>query len=518
MHWCNNSTIRCMYSFSIDSNSFQPRQNIRSDLIIVQTYYNTKGCVTFVAKKTQNKDGAKMTILRAGLYERVSTDEQVHFGFSIQTQIDALSEYCQKNKIKVVDHYTEEGISGGKSATKRPEMARLLADVEAGKIDIILFTKLDRWFRNVKEYFKVQEILDKHKVEWKAIHEDYDTTTANGRMAITIFLAIAQNEREKTSERIKVVFENKWKNKEALFGDHNTPFGYVVQKDENGLARLVKDPNTREAMEAFFEIVLKYNNVAKAMRYVGQTYGIWRDRKRWQETVHNEIYTGTYRGVKDYCEPYITFEEFELIRDRPSYKQTQNNRVYLFTGMFICPNCGRRMSSAHTTKNHPDGTKTEYYHYRCQTRFGGQCSGTKTMSELRTENWLLANIDNLIKNEIATVEIEKAKPKPKPKTNIPALKEQLRRLEVVYMAGNKTDAEYIAETNEIKDKIKKAEIERLMHEDTRDTSNLQHLLATDFRGIYATLDREDKRRFWRSIIKEIHHKDGRPISVDFLYS
>lgn len=459
-----------------------------------------------------------MVVLRAGLYERVSTDEQVHFGFSIKTQTDALTEYCQKNKIKVVDHYTEEGISGGKSALKRPEMARLLADVQAGKIDIILFTKLDRWFRNVKEYFKVQEILDKHKVEWKAIHEDYDTTTANGRMAITIFLAIAQNEREKTSERIKVVFDNKIKNKEALFGPHNKPFGYMVEKDENGVSRLVKDPAVCDAMDAFFEIVLKYNNIGKAMRYVGQTYGVWRERKRWLETIHNEIYTGTYRGVADYCEPYLTMEQWKILQQRPAYKQTQNNRIYLFTGLFVCPNCGRRMSAAHSSKKHADGTKTEYYHYRCQTGDGGKCKGTKTMSEMRTENWLLANLDNLIKGEIAAVEIEKAKPKPKPKVNVPALKEQLRRLEVVYMAGNKTDAEYIAETNEIKEKIKKAEIERLIHEDDRDTSNLQHLLATDFRGIYETLDREDKRRFWQSIIKEIHHKDGRPISVDFLYS
>lgn len=136
-------------------------------------------------------------MLRAGLFERVSTEEQSRFGYSIQTQIDALTEYCQKNNIKIVDHYTDAGVSGGKAWKKRPQMVRLIEDVEAGKIDIILFTKLDRWFRNVIEYFKVQEILDRHHVEWKAIWEDYDTTTANGRMAITIFLAIAQNEREK---------------------------------------------------------------------------------------------------------------------------------------------------------------------------------------------------------------------------------------------------------------------------------------------------------------------------------
>ena len=120
-------------------------------------------------------------ILRTGLYERVSSDEQAKFGFSIKTQIDALNEYCEKNGMKVVDHYTDDGVSGGKAALKRPEMSRLLEDVKAGKIDIILFTRLDRWFRNVPEYFKVQEILDENGVQWKAIWEDYDTTTSNGR-------------------------------------------------------------------------------------------------------------------------------------------------------------------------------------------------------------------------------------------------------------------------------------------------------------------------------------------------
>ena len=71
--------------------------------------------------------------------------------------------------MKVVDHYIDAGVSGGKPAFKRPQMSRLLEDVKEGKIDMILFTRLDRWFRNVQEYFKVQEILDAHGVAWKAI-------------------------------------------------------------------------------------------------------------------------------------------------------------------------------------------------------------------------------------------------------------------------------------------------------------------------------------------------------------
>ena len=173
-----------------------------------------------------------MTILRAGCYERVSTDEQAKYGYSIRAQIDELNEYCAKNKIKIVDHYTDEGVSGGKPIHKRPALTRLIEDVKAGKIDIILFTKLDRWSRNTKEFFKAQDILDELKVEWRAIHEKYDTTTPDGRMAITIFLAIAQNEREKGADRVKRVFADKRKRKEAWYGSHSMPFGYTKEKED----------------------------------------------------------------------------------------------------------------------------------------------------------------------------------------------------------------------------------------------------------------------------------------------
>ena len=77
---------------------------------------------------------------------------------------------------------------------------------------------------------------------------------------------------------------------------------------------------------------------------------------------------------------------------------------------------------------------------------------------MKTEKWLLDNLDELLRDEIARVELERTKPKKKPKTDATALREKLRRLEVVYMAGNKSDAEYLAETAEIKEQIRKAEM------------------------------------------------------------
>ena len=456
-----------------------------------------------------------MVILRAGLYERVSTDEQAKYGYSIKTQIDALEEYCEKNKIKIVDHYTDDGVSGGKAAFRRPEMARLLDDIKEKKIDIVLFTRLDRWFRNVQEYFKVQEILDAQGVEWKAIWEDYDTTTANGRMAITIFLAIAQNEREKGAERVRVVFEKKRQNKEAWFGPNSMPFGYTKEADDDGIMRLVKDPELKDAMQDFWDIAVKYHNVSKAARYVNRVYGLERNKKLWFDVAHNEIYTGDYKGVADYCEPYVSLEDWEMLQNR-GIKKAQGNRVYLFTGLIKCPLCGSTMISSYCTQTRSNGEIKEYRSYRCRHKEIRTCENRNTISELKTEQWLLDNLDELLRDEIARVELERTKPKKKPKTDATALREKLRRLEVVYMAGNKTDAEYLAETAEIKEQIRQAEMERLDDPAEVDIESLRATLETDFKEIYETLSQEDKRRFWRGLIKEIHVKGNNVQSVDFL--
>lgn len=454
-----------------------------------------------------------MVILRAGLYERVSTEEQALKGFSIETQIDNLTEYCEKNKIKIVDHYADEGISGAKPPLKRPGLQRLLDDVQAGKIDIIIFTKLDRWFRSVKEYFKVQDILEKHKVEWKAIHEDYDTTTANGRMAITIFLAIAQNEREKTAERIKVVFEHKRKNKEACFGGKTPPMGYKKEKDSDGITRLVKDEETQQMTEEFWDILVKYNNINKAMRYMNDTYGIAKSQKTWYRLIKSEFYCGMYNGVEDFCEPYVSKADWVKIQEtaRTRVRKTKSNRVYLFSSMMRCPKCGH-MLCGDSNKKVYNGVPKEYRSYRCRFR-STTCKGAPAVTEMKVEKYLLNNLKQLLENEIASVELERTKPKPKPKTNIPALKERLRRLNVTYMAGNISDDEYFRDDAEIKALIAKAELEAPPPE--RDLEGLKAVLETDFETIYIALNDEERQRFWRGLIKEIKLNGNNIVDVIF---
>lgn len=441
-------------------------------------------------------------VLRAALYERVSTTEQSMNGYSIDAQKDNLEEHAKKNNMKIVGHYTDAGISGTKPPLKRPDLKRLLDDVEAGKVDIILFTKLDRWFRSVKEYFKVQEILDTYGVQWRAIHENYDTTTANGQMAITMFLAIAQNERDRTAERIKVVLEHKRKNKEACFGGNAIPLGYKKEADENGVMRLVKDPETQQAVEEFWDIMLKENNLNKAIRHMVNAYGINKDWKSWMRMTRSDFYCGIHRGVQDYCEPYVSPEDFLALHEKRPQKATPTGRIYLLRGLIRCPECGQKLcGDADTRKN------KVYKTYRCAYRARG-CSNHGSYSELKLMKQLVNGLDRYLREEIAAAEIELAKPRPKPKTNIKELKEKQRRLTVAYMAGNKTDEEYLQEDAELKSLIAKAE--KTAPPEPRNIQPLKDLLESDFKSIYESLTEEEKQLFWTKLIKEIK-LDGKQI-------
>ena len=131
---------------------------------------------------------------RAGLYIRVSTDEQAKHGFSLAEQRADLEKYAKQHGYMVYDVYADEGNTARKAISRRRELQRLLADVKAGNVDIICFKCLDRWFRNIADYYKVQEILDQYHVDWECTQEEYNTTTTNGRLMLNLKLTIAQNE------------------------------------------------------------------------------------------------------------------------------------------------------------------------------------------------------------------------------------------------------------------------------------------------------------------------------------
>ena len=156
----------------------------------------------------RNKEIAP-ALVRVALYIRVSGEEQKIKGLSLEAQQERLEAYARERGWVIVGIYIDAAKTARKNIHKRTEFQRMMDSVKRDEVDILLFARLDRWFRSVADYYKVMEVLQAHNCDWKTTDEEYDTTTANGRLYINVKLSIAQNEADIDGERIDVVFDSK---------------------------------------------------------------------------------------------------------------------------------------------------------------------------------------------------------------------------------------------------------------------------------------------------------------------
>lgn len=435
-------------------------------------------------------------------YVRVSTEEQAIHGLSIEAQTAALHEWAKSNGHKLVDVYTDAGISARKPASKRPELQRLLADVAAGKGELIVFTKLDRWFRNIAEYYKVQEVLEKYHVDWRTIHEDYDTSTAAGRLKINIMLSVAQDEADRTSERIKAVFEVKRQKLEPLTGD--CPTGYRI-KDK----RFIKDPDLEEAVNGFFQVYLARGSISAA-REEAERHGLKLQYIRAHKMLKSTAYYGRYFDADGMTPPYITKEEFDKIQSmrRHIVRKTEKNRVYIFSGLIVCGLCGGRMGGRVNTNQ-------ESRFYNCTSHYQkvSGCVNKVNMGEKKVEAFLVGSIRE-------KMEIQKAKlaaePVQKPrdyKGEIAALRTKIDRLKDLYVNDLITLEQCKKDQQTYLDKINMLEQES-KDKEAPDFMEIEKILSAGWETIYNGLKNEQKQEFWRILIKEIRVYPDRHMEYD----
>ena len=136
--------------------------------------------------------------MRCGIYVRVSTDDQRDNGYSIDSQLRMIKEYCEKNDYDIVDVYNDAGHSG--KDLMRPEMQRLLKDIKSKKIDKLIAIKVDRLTRNNYDGFWLLNYCEEHDVKIELILEPYDVSTANGEMIFGMNLVFGQRERKEIDE------------------------------------------------------------------------------------------------------------------------------------------------------------------------------------------------------------------------------------------------------------------------------------------------------------------------------
>lgn len=438
---------------------------------------------------------------RAALYVRVSTEEQSRHGLSLDEQKTALESFAKSNGYIIAGEYIDAGISARKPYTKRPALIRLLYDCKGGKIDTILFIKLDRWFRNVGGYYAVQEILDKYNVTWKATKEDYETETASGRLKVNIMLSVAQDEADRTSERIKFVFDGKRERREPITG--HPPAGYkIVDK------KIVKDENTEQMIDSFFQKFLQTGSVGETQKYVYDTFGKIIDYQVASKILRSTAYYGFWHGVDGMCEPYITKEQYDKIQSmrQKVVRKTKENRVYLFSGLIFCGDCGNRMVGR-TNKN--SGT----VNYNCPKYHEKRgCNNGIFISEKKVEAYIIETMDSKLQE--AKYEIEKLNnnvDNSTVKNQISTIKRKLSKLKDLYLNDLITLEEYKHDQASMTEEIEKLEKSIAMPK-TDNIKKIESLLEEDWKESYDHLNREEKRNACRILIGKITINPDRSIS------
>src|SRR5690606_13381288 len=160
--------------------------------------------------------------MRCAIYRRVSTDLQAEEGFSLEAQKNRLLAYAESQGWTVIEDYCDEGYSA--KSLDRPEMQRLISDIKKKKFDVVLVYRLDRLVRSVLELHELLQLMERYDVRFKSATEIFDTTSATGRLFITLIATLAQWERETIAERVHLGMAKK-----AEQGERNgapAPYGY----------------------------------------------------------------------------------------------------------------------------------------------------------------------------------------------------------------------------------------------------------------------------------------------------
>ncbi len=437
-------------------------------------------------------------------YVRVSTEEQAIHGLSVEAQISTLQAWAEEKHCNLIDIYIDAGISARKPASSRPELQRLLGDVRAGKVDLIVFTKLDRWFRNIAEYYKVQEVLEQHHAAWKTIQEDYDTTTASGRLKVNIMLSVAQDEADRTSERIKAVFEMKRQKLEPLTG--NCPTGYKIEGK-----KLVKDPEKEAAVTAFFQKFLVCGSVSVTQAYVLENYGLRIEYQLASKMLDSPAYYGYYYDIDGMTPPYITKEEFDRIqemRKRP-VRKTIKNRVYLFSGIAVCGECGFHLGGRTNVRNRVPL-------YNCPGHYikRSGCQNKTNLSEKKIEAYIVGSINEKMRQlKSAYAQFDAKAGKKDHKSEITALRGKIVKLKDLYLNDLITMEEYKEDKASMTDRINRL-IQLDEPQKRPNFEKIDGMLTFGWQDLYYDLSKEEKREFWRMLLKEIRIYPDRHIEFD----
>ena len=308
----------------------------------------------------------------AGIYIRVSTEDQAREGFSLGEQEEKLLQLCNFKDLEVYKVYKDAGISA-KDMEHRPQFQAMLQDMKEGKINYIVAYKLDRITRSVRDLEELISVLEQYNCFLLCDRDDVNTSTANGRFFVRMLTVLSQLEIEIVSERTKFGLNG------AIKSGHipgQRPFGYKSADDKT----MIIDNATRPYVEKIFDMYLEGKSFQQIANYFKEN-DIY-PKKKWRDTtiqkiIDNKIYMGDYEqykriGKQENLEPIVYMNVVEPIISRAKWEECQRqkernqrtyirDRIYTFFQRLKCPDCGRIMKCKGS-----GGTKRKYMYYTCE--------------------------------------------------------------------------------------------------------------------------------------------------------
>ena len=315
--------------------------------------------------------------VRCAIYTRVSTEHGLDQEFnSLDAQYDAGSAYIKSQAhagwTLIRSRYDDGGYSGG--STDRPDLQRLLDDIRARKLDVIVVYKVDRLTRSLADFAKLVELFDAHGVSFVSVTQQFNTTTSMGRLTLNVLLSFAQFEREVTSERIRdKIAASKRK---GLWVGGPLPLGYQMK---DGKIAIVKDEAERVRLiyRRYLELGgvnalvrdLRERNIRSKARLLatgatrggvlfgrGSLFYLLRNRFYVGEVKYkDEILPGEQPAIMDRA--LFDAVQQKLTEQWTTRSTTRNASAHLLTGLLF-DDSGHRMVPTHATKA---GVRYRYY-------------------------------------------------------------------------------------------------------------------------------------------------------------
>ena len=449
-------------------------------------------------------------MINCAIYPRKS--KAVDNSDSMDVQIDMCRRYLDdkygSGNYTATVYDGDYGITGH-STKKRKDFQRMMRDVSDKKIQLVVIQRYDRIARNTRDFCNLYHDMEINGCNLVSVSQQIDTTTPYGKNFMYMQASMAELEWALNSERRKDTIRYAASIGKSILPDHSTPFGYhnaVV----DGVRRLVKEEQWEDAVADLFEYYRKYRNYSATARHINQQYGTRFEIQDIKRIIRSPFYYGCYKDNDNFCEPYISKEEWQdLQQKKPVIRTVGNKRTeVLFSGMIRCPECNRLMRSCQ--KSHRSGNVYRYYH--CEYHSARMCGFAKVKSENLIEEMLLNRIDTFLAEREAAMSDQKSEKKHST-NNVSKYRAELDRLNTMFLKGRISEEYYDTEYLRLNDLISQYEASSQSHDSVK---HLQEVFVSDWKEMYKDLDKLHRKFFWRDVIRQIIVDDNMNV-IDVIF-